>query len=359
VERKDGRLRVAIACEGGGSHTAFTAGALSRLLRDPRYECVALSGTSGGAVCAALAWRGLLDGGVDEAVERVEAFWTDNETDGLEAVIGALFLDGARALGELLSWEVSPYRLPFDARKAFTEVLDRHGGFAEIPRLLTDSAPRLLIGASDVRSGEFAVFRSHPVEHRSVTYPATRIDADVLLASAAVPTIFRAVEVDGRDHWDGVFSQNPPVRELPDMVRTMPGNEPPDEIWIVRINPQACDEVPHRMSQIRDRRNELAGIISLSQELYMIGWVNRLVERGYLGDEARTKHRVIKVRSLAMAADFAAPLDYESKLDRSRPFLRALREHGARQADEFLHALDGHLAPRPASPPRREAPVPA
>lgn len=84
-------------------------------------------------------------------------------------------------------------------------------------------APRLLISATDVRSGEFTLFRSHPVTHRGITYPAAQITAEVILASAAVPTLFKAVHIDGRDYWDGVFAQNPPVRELPDMVRTIPG----------------------------------------------------------------------------------------------------------------------------------------
>jgi NTE family protein len=269
--RVDGELggrRVAIACEGGGSHTAFTAGVLNRLLGEP-VDIVALSGTSGGAVCATLAWRGLLAGDRDDAVRRLEAFWDDNASDGLEALWEAWVRLGARLAGEVVSPELSPYSYAWDAREPLRQLLERHCGFAELPALLNEnpSAPRLLIGATDVRSGEFAVFRSHPVTHRGESYPAADINAEVILASAAVPTLFRAVEIDGRYYWDGVFAQNPPLRELPDMARTLPGGEPPDEIWLIRINPKARAAVPQSMAEIRDRRNELAGIISLEQQV--------------------------------------------------------------------------------------------
>jgi NTE family protein len=334
MNSEDGRRRIAIACEGGGSHTAFTAGVLKRLLREP-IEIVGLSGTSGGAVCAMLAWRGLLAGDRDDAIRRLEAFWRENSVEGLQALWESSLRFGGRLLGEVVSPEVSPYRCWWDARRSFKRLLERHCGFAEIPDLLrsNQSAPRLLISAADVRSGEFTLFRSHPVSHQGITYPATTMTADVILASAAVPSLFRAVQIDGRHYWDGLFAQNPPVRELPDMVRTMPGGEPPDEIWVVRINRQTCETVPQSMGEIRDRRNELAGIISLRQELYLIDLLNRLIEDGKL---SHTKHRPIEIRWIQMDDVVARPLDYESKLDRTRHFIQELEAHGWTQADEFL-----------------------
>jgi NTE family protein len=356
--RVDGELggrRVAIACEGGGSHTAFTAGVLRRLLREP-VEVVALSGTSGGAVCAALAWRGLVAGDRDDAVRRLEAFWDDNASEGLEALWETWVRLGARLVGEVVSAELSPYSYAWDALEPLRELLERHCGFAELPALLDDnpSAQRLLIGAADVQSGDFAVFRSHPVTHRGESYPAADINAEVILASAAVPTLFRAVEIDGRYYWDGVFAQNPPIRELPDLVRTLPGGAPPDEIWLVRINPKKRAGVPRSIAEIRDRRNELAGIISLEQELYLIELLNRLVAAGELDG---TKHEQITLRSITMSDEFAARLDYESKLERGRPFLDELERHGRQRAEAFLRHPDRHLEPEGAQarPERRSA----
>ncbi len=338
-----GKRRVAIACEGGGSHTAFTSGVLQRLLRES-VEIVALSGTSGGAVCAVLTWRGLLSGNRDDAVKRLRSFWRDIAIDGAQALLEKVFLDAARLVGEVVSPETSPYWHLGDARKQLREVLERHCGFAQMPELLrrNPAAPRLLISASNVRSGEFAIFRSHPVTHRNREYRADAITADVILASAAVPSLFRAVHIDEHDYWDGLFSQNPPIRELPDMARTLPDNKPPQEIWIVRINPQKSPVVPKSMAEIRDRRNELAGIISLNQELYFIGFLNHLIQSGKL---AGTKHEPIKIRSIRMSDEFASVLDYESKLNRSWHHIRKLEDHGLKRAEEFLQDPDRHLEP--------------
>jgi len=332
---------IALACEGGGSHASFTAGVLERMLAD-NVRIVALSGASGGAVSAMLAWRGLLEGDRADAVRRLRAFWRDVAVDGWEAVGGAWLLFGARMIGEFASPEVSPYRIPVDLRRAFASVLDRHCGFSDIPDLLRGdpAAPRLLIGASDVRTGQFSAFRSHAVRHQGVDHPATTMTADVLLASAALPTLFRAVHIAGHDHWDGVFAQNPPVRELPDMVRTIPGGVDLDEIWVIRINPQTRQTVPTSMAEIRDRRNELSGIISLNQELYFIDRINRLVAQGQLDG---TKHRRIALRSITMDGRLAAGLDYESKRDRSRTLIERLRQHGLERAERFLRDPDDHL----------------
>jgi NTE family protein len=361
VERENGRCRVAVACEGGGSHTAFTAGVLDRLLRERSIEIVALSGTSGGAVCATLAWRGLLEGSPDDARRRLAEFWAATATRGVSAAAEALVRFGIRMVGDVVSPEVSPYRVPVDLREPFRKLLEGPCDLDAVPRLLAAdrSAPRLLISATDVLSGEFTLFRSHAVTHRDTRYPAAAITTDVLIASAAVPTLFRAVHIDRRDYWDGVFAQNPPIRELPDLVRTMPAREPPDEIWVIRINPTTRRAVPRAMADIRDRRNELSGNISLEQELYFIDFINRLCAARAAGghSDPPTKHRPIALRSIAMQDEFAQPLDLESKLDRAAPHIEALQRHGREQADAFLrdHARSSDPTSRPPAPARRRA----
>src|SRR5687767_13002864 len=110
----------------------------------------------------------------------------------------------------------------------------------------------LLIGAIDVLSGEFRAFSSR----------RDRITADTVLASAAIPTLFPAVQADGGTYWDGLYSQNPPVLELIDTN--------PDEIWVIQINPTERATEPRTLVEIADRRNELAGNLSLHQELHFI-----------------------------------------------------------------------------------------
>jgi len=308
---------VAIACQGGGSHTAFTGGVLQRLLADEDHRVVALSGTSGGAVCALLAWYGLLTGGAAEAGRLLERFWEANAATTLSGKLANAWLVGlARLEGRVTLPTVSPYLYPDLAGPAFTDLLTRHVDVDRLARLQEsppEDQPLLLVGAVDVLSGDFTAFSSRRQE----------ITVDAVLASAAVPLLFRAVEVGGRHYWDGLFSQNPPVRQLPDAG--------PDEIWVIRINPRARATEPKTVGDIADRRNELAGNLSLEQELHAIRKVNGWVDR--LGDP----YRRIEIREIDLDLD----LDLPSKLDRRPAFLRRLFDEGREQADAFLAGLPG------------------
>ena len=308
---------VAIACQGGGSHTAFTGGVLQRLLADEDHRVVALSGTSGGAVCALLAWYGLLTGGAAEAGRLLERFWETNAATTLSGKLANAWLVGlARLEGRVTLPTVSPYLYPDLAGPAFTDLLTRHVDVDRLARLQEsppEDQPLLLVGAVDVLSGDFKAFSSRRQE----------ITVDAVLASAAVPLLFRAVEVGGRHYWDGLFSQNPPVRQLPDAG--------PDEIWVIRINPRARATEPKTVGDIADRRNELAGNLSLEQELHVIRKVNGWVDR--LGDP----YRRIEIREIDLDLD----LDLPSKLDRRPAFLRRLFDEGREQGDAFLAGLPG------------------
>ncbi len=308
---------VAIACQGGGSHTAFTGGALQRLLADGNHRVVALSGTSGGAVCALLAWYGLLTGGAAEAGRLLERFWEANAATTLSGRAANAWLVGlARLEGRVTLPTVSPYAYPNVAGTAFTDLLTRHldvdrlAGLQESP---PEDQPLLLVGAVDVLSGEVKAFSSRRQE----------ITVNAVLASAAVPLLFRAVEEKGRYYWDGLFSQNPPVRQLPDAG--------PEEIWVIRINPRTRPTEPKTVGDIADRRNELAGNISLEQELHAIRKVNEWVDR--LGDP----YRRIEIREIDLDLD----LDLPSKLDRRPAFIRRLFDAGREQGERFLAGLPG------------------
>jgi NTE family protein len=324
----DGRKRVAIACQGGGSHTAFTAGALKRLLRDDRHEVVALSGTSGGAICASLAWYALVRNGESGAVERaaqlLDSFWGDNSaSEPLDRLVNDWIVWVNRLQGAVVLPSVSPYSTPTSVwvQERLRKLLERHMNFGELETPMESPAPMLLIGAVDVLSGNFRAFNSR----------RDRISADTILASTALPTLFRAVHANGGVYWDGLFSQNPPVRELP--------RANPDEIWVIQIDPEKRAEEPKSMADIIDRRNELAGNISLYQEIHFIEKINHLVEK--LGEGSREKslrvpggreYRHIEVRWI----ELSRPLDFASKLDRNPDFIRTMMADGERSAEAFL-----------------------
>lgn len=333
---------VAIACQGGGSHTAFTAGVLRTLLRDDDSRITALSGTSGGAVCAFLAWSALLDGGPHAraaAATRLENYWNGIKPRLLyEALLDSLTVDTLRAWGRLgVVLEASPYLSPFAtaARDGFLGLLEETA--PEPPAPYRQDGPRLLVSAADVNSGEFRIFHSHA---NGNTAPDV-ITHQVILASAAVPTIFRAEHLHQHRYWDGLFALNPPVRDLPDAGRgTSAEGKPPDEIWAILINPIQYRGEPTRMDTIRDRRNELAANISFQQEIAFMGKINELVlECRLVDDPTKKKYLPIKIRVITMADEVADTLDYESKLSRNASAIDHLVKHGQHRATEFLRYL--------------------
>jgi NTE family protein len=199
------------------------------------------------------------------------------------------------------------------------------------PDVSRRARPKLFIGATDVLKGERVIFTGE-----TLTY-------DDLIASSAVPPIFRAVPIErplkqgeapasprAPDlYWDGLFTTNPPVREFTDFENP---EDRPDEIWVVQINPQERADEPRTMQEIIDRRNELAGNLSLGQELYFVDSVNKFRRtQGPLKDQ----YKEIVVRVVQLDAP-SAYLDYPSKLDRGVAHIEALLERGRERAAWFF-----------------------
>jgi NTE family protein len=284
---------------------------------------VGLSGTSGGAVCALLAWSALRDGDPAAAGTLLEDFWADNSaTTPLEQLVNAWVLWAARLENLVVLPAVSPYDTygSVAALAEFRKMLERRVDFGRFAVQADGSGPMLLVGAVDVLSGEFKAFNSR----------RDRITVDMILASAAIPNLFRSVPVDGGTYWDGLFSQNPPVRELVDTR--------PDELWVIQINPKRWDGEPRTMVEIADRRNELAGNLSLHQELGFIEKIDQLLEEGRLADDGKYKQIVVRLIELTRPR-LSRSLGTASKLNRDPAFLRELIDHGEARAEEFLAAL--------------------
>ena len=328
------KRRVAIACQGGGSHAAFAAGVLIELL-EPRHfdriDLVGLSGTSGGAVCASLAWSGLVrsGGGPALAAEVLRAFWDElSAQDPVDAALNFWSVSFARLP---VTWEVSPYTAYAPAETRLRELLGKHLVFPATGE--RRRPPEIFVGATDILAGA------------GIAFDGAGLDLDRIIASAAVPPLFRAIPIDGQLYWDGLFSRNPPIREFTNLAPA-----PPDEIWIVRINPLESRQEPVRVSQIVDRRNELSGNLSLDQEIFFINRINELRDEAA---ELRERYRHIDVRQVELALD----LDYPSKLDRSVSHIHRLIETGREAAPRFFDAPpQGKVRVRAlATPPSRPA----
>jgi NTE family protein len=279
-------------------------------------ELVALTGTSGGAICAALAWDGLVRGNIPQAVDKLERFWTEmSASEPWDQMLNHALMTTMGLRDLMVLPEVSPYQLPPWGEERFRSILDGYFDFEEL-RLLARSpgAPILRIGAVEVLSGHFELFGGD------------ELCVEALLASAAIPELFRAVSVPGRGlYWDGLFSQNPPIDDL--IGRQI------DEIWIIQINSSTCPGVPMETHEILDRRNALAGNLSMEQELSFIDRLNRAAAEGKVDPSV---YRPIQVSRIALDRE----LGYRSKLDRRPAFLDELRGYGNTKARWFLRERD-------------------
>jgi NTE family protein len=319
---------IAIACQGGGSHTAFTGGVLQSLLRDldpAQHRIIGLSGTSGGALCAAIAWYGLLQGKPVLAADLLESFWHKMASTQLPDAIANQFLVWMQRSASYLALpELSPYQLPDVGQDYLAGIIGQHIDFKKLPSLIQPDSPRLMVGAVEVLSGKFATFRSHHSQ------PEKRISLAALLASAAIPELFRAVKIGDGVYWDGLFSQNPPVRGFLSGVQEQDAK--PDEIWVIQINPDNRSTEPTTLGDITDRRNELSGNLSLKQELFFVEQTNDWLRKGWL---AAPHFKQVEVRKISLGLE----LDYPSKLDRSPAFIKELMAEGRRAATIFLRDL--------------------
>jgi NTE family protein len=340
------KTKIAIACQGGGTHTAFTAGVLKHFLENDiqkKYKIVGLTGTSGGAVCATATMYGLLkaaNGGTEPSYQPLIDFWYANTPQSPAETVFAMTTDAFLRIaesGRVPTFPANPYRttpvleaaMPLFPRREFLDfraLLEAHIDFEELLNLIDDDSPRLLLGAANILTGEFKAFDS---------WVPGEISVDAVLASAAVPNVFEAVHVGDGVYWDGLFSQNPPVAQL---MKTE-AEKRPDEVWVVLINPVTSDEEPKTSGAIADRRNELAGNISLYQELHFIERVNQWIEKGYFRPDIGSKLKPIKIRVLTLSKQLSDSLNYSTKLSRDRDLVDTLIADGEAQAGEFLGDL--------------------
>ena len=203
------QVLVDLALQGGGSHGAFTWGVLDRLIEEPWLRIEAISGTSAGAMNAALVADGWMQGGADGARAALEAYWrrvskaaafSPLQRSPLDRLMGRWTLDTSPAYVamDLIARMVSPYTLNPLGFNPLRAILEESIDFERLAR-----APiKLFITATSVRTGRGRIFRN------------AEITADILLASACLPTMFQAIEIDGEPYWDGGYAGNPTLTPL-------------------------------------------------------------------------------------------------------------------------------------------------
>ena len=315
-----------LALQGGGAHGAFTWGVLDQLLEDGRVEIEGISGASAGAVNAVMLADGLARGGPDEARARLADFWRAVSVDGhlpdlqrnvVERLFPFLPRDGLW-LGAM-SRMLSPYDLNPLNINPLKDLVER---FVDFEAIRADRRLELFISATNVQTGELRVFTR------------AEITPEVVMASAALPLLFRAVEIDGVPYWDGGYSGNPAV--VPFLRATTT-----EDVLIVQINPRERRKVPTRQREIMSRVNEINFNASLLSELRGVAFVNRLIDEGRLPRGMRQgEFRRLKLHRIVME-DIGESTGTSSTLKTDFEYFETLRKLGQRATRRFL---DSHFA---------------
>lgn len=314
--------KIDLALQGGGSHGALTWGVLDRLLEDERLEIDGISGTSAGAMNAVVVADGMHRGGRDGAREALHTFWRAVAdagrfspikrglwdrlmgNDSLDYSLGYLFFENLTRLippSRLNPFGINPLRNLVEAQVDFERV--------NACRKL-----KVFVTATNVRTGRARIFRQ------------PWLSADTVMASACLPFMFEAVEIDGEAYWDGGYSGNPALYPLVD-------DQECRDLVVVQINPLLRTKLPASAREILDRLNEITFNSSLVKELRSIHLLHELIESEGLELESYRSMRL----HLIHAEHAIEKMSASSKMNTEWRFLQRLHQQGRRWADQWLN----------------------
>jgi NTE family protein len=318
--------RVNLAFQGGGAHGAFTWGVLDQLLEDGRIAIEGISGTSAGALNAAVLAYGRMRGGNDGAREALHRFWravsdssmaaTSVRRSGWPVVPAAgwhihdtLIFNWFETMTRL----VSPYQFnPLNINPLW-QIVERHVDFESLRR---NGDIKLFVSATNVRTGQLRVFHTH------------ELTLDAMMASACLPFVFQAVEIDHDYYWDGGYMGNPSLFPLCYHTESR-------DVIVVHINPIVRDKLPTDAAEIMNRINEISFNSSLLREFRAMAFVNKLIEEDWLKDEYKGRLKQMFVHSIR-ADQALTDGSVASKFSLDWSFLTRLRDRGRATAAAWL-----------------------
>jgi len=311
-----------LALQGGGSHGAFTWGVLERLLEDERIQIDGLCGTSAGAMNATIVAYGLMQGGRKGAINLLYKFWkkiADEQKFSFvqPSLFEKVFGDGGKLeyspvyqVLDFYTMMFSPYQfnpLDYNPLESILESL------VDFEALKSYKGCKLFVCATNVLSGRAKVFTGEEISLKAV------------MASACLPFLFKAVEIDGEHYWDGGYMGNPPIFPLINDTET-------SDILLIQINPIKIHELPRTADEIRDRINTLSFNTSLMHEMRRVNLIQRLLQ---LGLDLDGKSRKLNIHHIN-PEELMAGMSVSSKLNADWKFLLRLRAYGRQAAEEWL-----------------------
>ncbi len=321
AEKTNEKKRIAIALQGGGAHGAFTWGALDRLLEDGRFIIEGLTGTSAGGMNAVATAQGLIRGGNEQARKELRNFWTRISESGENSPIKRGLIDKIQQrytmnqspgfiMLDYLMRLLSPYELnPFNVNP-LKDVVE---ACFDLEPLRKNQKVKVFLCATHVFSGKLKVFKTE------------ELTPECLLASACLPFLHHAVEVNGEYYWDGGYIGNPVLFPLIYECQT------PD-LMIIQLNPMNRPVLPRTTREISDRLNEITCNATLVREMRSIGFITELIDKGIIKDPSIKRLRLHLIQDEVRFLD----LGFSSKLNSEMDFLSYLFDAGYRAADHWI-----------------------
>ena len=329
LRRNDPKI-INMALQGGGAHGAFGWGVMDKFLEDGRVEIEGLSGTSAGSMNAVVYAYGKLKGN-DGARQALHDFWKAISDAGQKFAIKKMPWDVGTVQKEnplqdmmkSMMSVLSPYQMNPMNYNPLREVLEQQVDFEELER---SKLTKLFICATNVRTGKVKIFHT------------PEITAKVVLASACLPQVFQAVEIDGEHYWDGGYMGNPVLYPLFYYTDSR-------DVVILHINPIERPGPPTTSGDIANRLNEITFNSSLIKELRSVYFVQQLLDNGWIKDEHRDKLKYVLIHSVR-ADNAMSDLSSASKMSSDWTFLTMLRDRGRALATEWLQHNFEHLGVR-------------
>jgi len=312
---------VNLALQGGGAHGAFTWGVLDRILEDGRLKIAGVSGTSAGAMNAVALADGYTRDGPEGARAALEHFWrcmSDSAKNSplkrtpIDILMGNWGLENNPMYHAMdaLSRVASPYQLNPMNNNPLRDLVESSIDFDMVRRC---TAFEIFISATNVETGKVKVF------------PREEMTVDMVMASACLPHLYQAVEIDGVPYWDGGYMGNPSLFPFHGKTGT-------DDIVVIQINPIERKGAPKTPQDIQNRMNEISFNGSLLKELRGIDFVDRLIRQGKLSAD---DYRQVRVHIIENQAELK-PLGASSKMNAEWAFLTMLRDMGRETARRWL-----------------------
>lgn len=319
-----------LALQGGGAHGAFSWGVLDALLEDGGLSFEAVSGCSAGAMNAALLAQGLMEDGREGARAALARFWGALAAS-MPPQLTRELPEGGAALSPLASlmlhWThyLGPEQLnPLDLNPLRDILLQQ----LDFERLRRAAPLRLYLSATEANSGRLRLFRE------------TELSAEVLLASACLPSVYRAVEIEGQAFWDGGYAANPAIAPL-----VFEGRAP--DLLLVLLSPLQHGQTPRTAAEIRQRTLELGFAAGFLSEMRLLARLRRAqAGRPWALLDPASRRLARCCFHLVEAGDVLGALPADSKLVVQQRFFEQLRDLGRARAQAWLARHRGDLGRR-------------